>query len=395
MMTEKILVVDDNVNILKFVSILLRKAGYEIVEACDGQEALERAFESMPDLILLDIMMPKLNGYEVCAILKKDDRTADIPMIFLSAKSETEDKIKGLDIGGADYVTKPVNKGELLARVRSQLRIRSLTKELIHANKELIEKQKRLDEDLKAAAGIQRSLLPQKLPEMENLEIAWKFLPCDLIGGDVFNVVRLDGNHIGIYMLDVSGHGVPAALVTVSVSQMLQPHTGYMMERKTSPSLSYEIFSPREVFNTLDQEYPIERFDKFFTIVYLILNVHKGTLKYSNAAHPPPVLLRSDGSLELLDKGGTIIGLGGRIPFEEEQKELQSGDKIILYTDGVVEYQNDSGHFFGKDRFYTLLKNQKGHSISKILDEVLKSLIDFSSNTRPQDDVSLLGIEFK
>ncbi len=393
-MTEKVLIVDDSGANRLLLGSILKKSGYDITEAVDGQQALERAFDAPPDLILLDIMMPGMDGYEVCAILKKDGRTEDIPIIFLSAKSETADKIKGLEMGGADYVTKPFDKGEVLARVRSQLKIRSLNQRIIQNNKELLEKQRRLEEDLKAAAGIQKSLLPAKVPSIQNVSVVWRFQPCDLIGGDIFNVCRLDQDSMGIYMIDVSGHGVPASLVTVSVSQMLHPESGYL-KRIRSDSSGVEIVSPAEVLVALDREYPLERFDKFFTIVYMVLDTHRELLRYCSAAHPPPVLLRTGGGLELLDKAGTIIGLGGVVPFEEEEIRLAAGDKLILYTDGVLECQNEQGDFYGESRFHSLLQELRDHSVDQILDGVLDSLRAFAGGLSFQDDVSLLGVEFK
>ncbi|HQN17982.1 MAG TPA: SpoIIE family protein phosphatase [Syntrophobacteraceae bacterium] len=393
-MTEKVLIVDDSGANRLLLGSILKKSGYDITEAVDGQQALERAFDAPPDLILLDIMMPGMDGYEVCAILKKDGRTEDIPIIFLSAKSETADKIKGLEMGGADYVTKPFDKGEVLARVRSQLKIRSLNQRIIQNNKELLEKQRRLEEDLKAAAGIQKSLLPAKVPSIQNVSVVWRFQPCDLIGGDIFNVCRLDQDSMGIYMIDVSGHGVPASLVTVSVSQMLHPESGYL-KRIRSDSSGVEIVSPAEVLVALDREYPLERFDKFFTIVYMVLDTHRELLRYCSAAHPPPVLLRTGGGLELLDKAGTIIGLGGVVPFEEEEIRLAAGDKLILYTDGVLECQNEQGDFYGESRFHSLLQELRDHSVDQILDGVLDSLTAFAGGLSFQDDVSLLGVEFK
>ncbi|MBW1784321.1 MAG: response regulator, partial [Deltaproteobacteria bacterium] len=310
-MSEKICIVDDNLVNRKLLAGILKKEGYELVEAQDGEEAIELTFKEGPDLILLDIMMPKKDGYQVCQELKNDERSAHLPIIFLSAKTQVEDKIKGLDLGGADYVTKPFDRGEVLARVRAQLNIARLRKEVMEANEELVRRQERLDEDLEAAAGIQRSLLPEKPPDMENMAVAWRFMPCERIGGDIFNVVRLDETHWGIYMLDVSGHGVPSALVTVSASQMLHPHKGLLLKKTIKPPPYYQILSPAEVLNLLDREYPIERFNKYFTITYLIVDVKARRISYSNAAHPAPILLRKDGTLELLDKGGTIIGMGG------------------------------------------------------------------------------------
>jgi len=394
-MSEKIFIVDDNLVNRKLLTAILKKEGYDLLEAEDGEEAIELAFREMPDLILLDIMMPKKDGYEVCVELKGDDRTANIPIIFLSAKTQTEDKIKGLDLGGADYVTKPFDRGEVLARVKAQLKIAGLTKEVIKANEELLKKQEALDEDLKAAAGIQRSLLPKEPPDEDIVDVAWQFMPCEKIGGDIFNMVRLDENHWGIYMLDVSGHGVPSALVAVSVSQILGPQQGLLLKKTIKPPPFYEILSPAEVLNLLDQEYPIERFNKFFTISYIVFNTEDKSIIYSNAAHPPPILLHGNGEMELLDKGGTIIGMGGLLPFEEGKKQVRAGDKLLIYTDGIVEYQNKDGEFYGDEHFHRELQRLQERAISDIVDGIIDSIMDFGDNNPPQDDITLLGIEFK
>jgi sigma-B regulation protein RsbU (phosphoserine phosphatase) len=394
-MSEKIFIVDDDLVNRKLLAAILKKEGYALLEAKDGEEAVELAFREMPDLILLDIMMPKKDGYEVCVELKGDDRMANVPIIFLSAKTQAEDKIKGLDLGGADYVTKPFDRGEVLARVKAQLKIAGLTKEVIKANEELFNKQEALDEDLKAAAGIQRSLLPQEPPDAGIVDVAWQFMPCEKIGGDIFNMIRLDETHWGIYMLDVSGHGVPSALVAVSASQILRPQQGLVLKKSIKPPPFYEVVSPAEVLNLLDREYPIERFNKFFTISYIVLDTENKRIRYSNAAHPPPILLHGDGEMELLDKGGTIIGMGGLLPFEEGEKQVRSGDKLFIYTDGIVEYQDKDGGFYGDERFHRELQRLKGRPISDLVNGIIDSIMDFGDNNPPQDDVTLLGIEFK
>jgi phosphoserine phosphatase RsbU/P len=390
-MAERVLVIDDSDDSRELIGRFLERAGYEVMAAMDGQDGLTKTFAAMPDLILLDIMMPGMDGYEVCETLKKEPRTRDIPVIFLSGLGETRDKIRGLEIGAADYITKPFDRGEALARVRSHLKIRRLTKEVLAANRELVEKQQRLDEDLQAAAGIQQSLLPKLLPATSAFDMAWKFIPSEAIGGDIFNFFTLDGNgkRLAFYMLDVSGHGVPSALVTVSVSQSLQPHSGWIIKNKN------DFASPGEVLTALDKEYPLDRFDKYFTMFYGILDGDEGVLTYSSAGHPPPVLLHDGASYDLLDKGGAIIGLGGKVPFEEDTVSLVAGDKVILYTDGVSECQDAQGAIYGEQRFYQLLENLKKKPIAVMMEDIIKDIGSFLSGLQPQDDITLLGIEYR
>ena len=373
---ETILVVDDDKTNRSLLSIILKKEGYRVIEAEDGQDALTKGLETPVDLVLLDIMMPNMDGYEACRRMKEEPGTSDIPVIFLSAKAETRDKIMGLESGGADYVTKPFDKGEVLARVRSQLRIRNLTREVI-------EKQKLLDDDLRVAAGIQQSLLPSReVPEKSHLKWAWRFKPCEEIGGDIFNILRLDESHYAVYMLDVSGHGVASALVTVSASQMLQPHTNTLV-RHDSEGSGKEMISPVDVVKRLDNEYPMERFDKYFTLVYMLIDTEKGLLRYCNAGHPPPVLFRADGTVEKLEKGGPMVGLQGALPFEEGEIALASGDRIILYTDGVVEYEKANLDFYGEERFNDVIMRSAGFHIDAFLDDIMEDLTNFGGGAPP------------
>ncbi|MBW1955137.1 MAG: SpoIIE family protein phosphatase [Deltaproteobacteria bacterium] len=391
---ETILLVDDNPVNRTLLKKILEKEGYRVAEAEDGEAAMEAVFRKSPDLVLLDIMMPKMDGYAVCAALIQDARTVNIPVIFLSAKTRPEDKIKGLNLGGADYVTKPFDKGEILARVRVHLKIRRLTLDLMGANRELQEKQARLDDDLRAAAEIQKSLLPPAFVQVPGMETAWRFIPSYRIGGDLFNLFPLDETHWGIYILDISGHGVPAAMVAVSAYQMLNSRPGYLLKKAIRPPPFYEIVSPSEVLAAVNREFPMERFDKFFTLSYLILNINDGRIRYSNAAHPPPVLLRKDGTVTLLKEGGTVIGLGEGVLFEEGEARLFPGDRLFAYTDGITEYRTWDERFFGEARFYECLQSTMHKSLKDQVDGVIDAMMAFGGHEPPPDDVSLLGIAF-
>jgi sigma-B regulation protein RsbU (phosphoserine phosphatase) len=252
---------------------------------------------------------------------------------------------------------------------------------------ELQRKQQQLDQDLKAAAGIQQSLLPAYSPWTGALNVAWKFEPYSQIGGDIFNIHYPDKNHIELYMLDVCGHGVPAALIAVSVSQFLQS------KRSLSEDES-RVMSPEEVLNSLELAYPFERFDSYFTIIYMAIDFSQGRLTYSCAGHPPPILLRSNGKLEVLDRHGSAIGLGTNQPFGQEEKKLQLGDKVILYTDGSLENSNSEGEMFGKQRFYGVLNKHHDDSAQAIVEAVYSAAKNFGKDTELDDDISILVAEY-
>lgn len=248
---------------------------------------------------------------------------------------------------------------------------------------ELMRRQERIEEDLRAAAEIQRSLLPRNPPRNKGVEVAWRFLPCAFVGGDIFDVFRLDDDLLGFYMLDVSGHGVPAALVTVSLSQTFQSLAGG------------EMLSPGEVCEFLDREYPFERFGTYVTMVYMVMNVRDGRITYANAGHPPIVVVRGSGELELLPAGGSVIGLGGVLPYPEGEILLRPGDKIITYTDGLLERRGPGGELYGLERFHRRIREVADRPVNAMLSGIVESVMEFGGEERLRDDVSLLGIEFK
>lgn len=261
------------------------------------------------------------------------------------------------------------------------------------ANRKLREKQDRLDEDLIAAAGIQRTLLPYNLPRLPQVELAWKFAPSEFIGGDLFHAQPLGPDQLCLYMLDVSGHGVPASLMTVSVHETLDPASGHVATRDLNGAM--RALPPGKVLSILDREYPLERFDKSFSIVYLLLRLSDGELVYSSAGHPPPILLRRGGEMEELTAGGTLIGLDGAVPFQEGRAVLRAGDRLILYTDGVVEYRDRRGRMFGVERLHRHLLQGAALPVGELMEALWQELMDFGHNRALDDDVSIMGLEYR
>lgn len=275
-----------------------------------------------------------------------------------------------------------------------------LEKKLKALNRELTFKQDRIDQDLAAAGKIQRSLLPKDFNSLKGLNVAWKFKPCEKIGGDIFNLIQLDDEHCAIYMIDVAGHGVPAAMIAVSVFQYLQFQRGNLMMTSNENLRNQEVKRPAQVLKSLDQAFTFDRFNSFFTMNYVIINAKTGKLTSSSAGHPPPIILHKDGTLQMLKKGGPALGTfdlrladDESMVYEEEQEQLCSGDKLIFYTDGVTEYQDKKGELYGDDRFFNNLRELKDQPIERLLEAVFNSLIVFGNNIEPQDDVSLLGVE--
>jgi phosphoserine phosphatase RsbU/P len=252
---------------------------------------------------------------------------------------------------------------------------------------ELQQKQAHIERDLKAAAAIQHSLLPHGPLCVPNVRTAWAFEPSERIGGDIFNIHRVDRNVLGVYMLDVCGHGVPAALVAVAASQFLLSAEGLEGGHWRLPG-------PAAVLNNLDAAFPFERFDTYFTMFCLTLNVSDGWLTYACAGHPPALLLRRDGSIEVLRRRGPIIGLGEGLRYEQWQLELAAGDKVLIYTDGVLENRGTSGESFGRERFRRALQRSAGLPVEALVQALQAELREFLGNTAHDDDISILGLEY-
>ena len=252
---------------------------------------------------------------------------------------------------------------------------------------ELENKQKQIEEDMEAAAAIQQNLLPEASPKVPNIEIAWLFEPCGRIGWDIFNIQYLDSSRVGLYMLDVCGHGVSGALIAVSVSQFLQSRSQYA-------ALHSETLQPNVILENLNRSFPFERFESYFTIIYATIDFTRGILSYSCAGHPPPILLSADGAVEELNCKGPVIGLSKNQSFDLGMQRLTHGDKLVLYTDGILECRNGKDDLFGKQRFIDALIKHREKPVQDIADAVKSALKSHLNSSPPEDDVSMMVVEY-
>ncbi|MEF2231262.1 MAG: PAS domain S-box protein [Pseudodesulfovibrio sp.] len=258
---------------------------------------------------------------------------------------------------------------------------------LHQANEALVRKQRALDDDLNAAAVIQRSLLPPRNPRVRGFAMDWLFLPSAHIGGDVFNILPLPGGQLGLYLIDVSGHGPAAAMVTVSISQVLQAGSEFV-EKDNAP------LAPDEVLRRVDKAFPFDRFDRFSTMFYMTYSPAARTLRYSSAGHPPPLLARHGRAVMRLDKGGTVIGMGEPVPFVSEEVAVEPGDVLLLYTDGCTEHDNHAGEQYGVSRLAGALAERIDLEPVKILEGLRDELNRFAEQAKPEDDISLVCLKF-
>jgi sigma-B regulation protein RsbU (phosphoserine phosphatase) len=349
---------------------------------------------SPPAIYIVDLAYFKKNLEQQWDDFVKTCRQQSAACLAYSSDGPSDQMALRLLKPAAEILLDPKNPAEVRSRMETLLTIRHLALQLEIAENHTRAQQNELEEALLSAAQIQRRLIPAQRPAYKGLKYAWHFMPSKKVGGDLFNVARLDERTVMTYLVDVSGHGISSAMVSVAIHQSLSPHTGQAPKRQIERSPYYEISSPAAIMKILEDEYPFERFEEFFTITYLLLDAQQGTIRYCSAGHPPPILIRKKGQAERLTRGGTIIGLGGPVAFEEGEIRMCDGDRLYLYTDGITEHGLSTGEAFGEQRLVNCLKQPHPDGLEGILDRVVENLLGFERNKPPQDDVTLIGIEF-
>lgn len=390
-----ILVVDDTPANLQVLAGMLKDRGYKVRPVPSGKLALLAAGRDPPDLILLDINMPEMNGYEVCEHLKADDKLRGIPVIFISALTEQLDKVKAFAIGGVDYLTKPFQMEELHARVETHLKLRRLQIELEETNSQLERANGRMSRDLEAAARIQKTFLPCAAPQILGTEFAWHYQPCDELAGDGLNIIPLGDGRVGLYILDVSGHGIASALLSVTMSRVLSPPSDpssiLVRERRVPDELV--ITPPTEVADRLNRLFPFDMAtEQFATLIYGILNAVTGEFCYVSAGHPGPLHLPVGGLPMILKSQGYQIGLAQEA-YTEQSIRLAPGDRLYLYSDGVPEAMDPASKQFGDARLLEAIGQRRSESLQEGIASLMGEIARWQGGEKAQDDISILAVE--
>jgi len=367
---KSILIVDDNSDIRRYIKDILITS-YNIIEAENGIDGMEKVINSKPDLVISDIMMPKMDGYQLLKEIKNNTHTAQTPVILLTAKADEIEKVEGLDAGADDYLTKPFSSKELRARVKSLIKLYQYQKMITHRNVEI-------EADLDIARIIQSKLMLDgyRAKGKENFSVI--FYPLDKVAGDFYNYLE-DEETVKIFIADVSGHGVASAFLALITKNELDNTISQMPDTVS-------------VLNHLNET--INRYSvkcNFVTAFYCIYFKKSNKLKYSRAGHNPPLLHKvSDNSIIELSTFGRALGFFPDIKFEEKEISLQAGDRIIFYTDGLIETCNKSGVMFGIERLTSFLAENRHFPPDELTGNLMKSINDFTEAAAFDDDVTLL-----
>ena len=401
--SETILLVDDDPTNLRVLYQTLQGRSYKLLIARSGEQALSMARRSQPAVILLDIMMPGLDGFETCRQLKTDPATRETTVIFLSALDQTQDKVRGLELGAVDYITKPFQADEIIARVNTHLTIHRLrydlarrNQELYAANQELHVVNERMRRDLEAAARLQQALLPSAPPATARAQFAWVYRPCDALAGDALNVFAIDARFICVYVLEVSNRGVPAALLAVTITRHLLLHTdrSCLVTAPSDTPEGYTIVSPAEVARRLNTIFPMQANGMHsFTLLYGILDTHTNQFRFVSAGHPGPIRVRSPEPATVFDVPACPIGTTEDAQYEDTVLDLQPGDRLYLYSDGLYEGTNAANEAFGRDRVHTTLTHTRTLLLDKSLDTLIQAVVAWRGSAELGDDVSIIAVE--
>jgi len=381
--------------------MLLRAQGHEVLEASDGELAWELVGRNQVSFVVSDWLMPNLAGVDLCRRIRAANFEHYVYVILCTSKGAKSDLIEGMDAGADDFLVKPISPEELRVKVRAGERVLRLQQGLAEKNRELAGINNRLqsahkliEDDLKAAAWMQQRLLPQAALEAHGVKCSWRLQPSGYIAGDIFNFFALDDSHVGFYLLDVSGHGVPAAMLSVTLSMMLTPDAanGSPLKRYDSATDAYDILSPGDAVRELNRRFQT-RDDRYFTMIYGLFDARSSMLRLAQAGHPGPVLIRKGEAPRVLGTGGMPVGLWRDIDFDCFDTRLNPGDRILLYSDGVTECMNFDGEAFGEDRLLIYLAQSAAQPMDNLLGGLLTAVRAWRAETDFGDDLSLLAIE--
>lgn len=393
-----ILVADDDPMHRLLMKRILTKWGYEVLLAEDGNEAWELLRQRDVGIVVTDWMMPGMDGIELCKKIRDGEFSSYIYIILLTSRMEREDLLFGLEAGADDFVGKPFYPAELRARVRNGHRIHSLEHDLRKKNRELEDSYNslqrvhdRLTGDLQAAAWLQQRLLPPTPDSLQGFRFDALFIPCHFVAGDIFHFFPVSDEHIAFFLVDVSGHGVASAMLSISISKIIT--SAPLMESFRGVSLQAGM-STVAAMQALNRVFASnnETMGKYFTMVLGTLEKSTGLCRFTLAGHPHPLFIPAGGEPEFVGESGSPIGLLSDVYFEETSLHLAPGDRMLLYSDGITDCTSPAGEPFGPGRLMEAVCDRE-----KPLEEIMKGsgldLFRFHGSDRFEDDVSLLIFE--
>lgn len=392
----RILIAEDDYDSRRLLCRTLETWGHEVVATEDGAQAWNVLQHEPIDFVVSDWMMPELDGLELCRRIREARFDRYIYFILLTAKNNKKELVAGMEAGADDFVVKPFNKGELRVRIRAGERILKLQRDLKLRNQKLREAYASIRKDLEAAARVQKSLLPDASSMVRGIKFDWLFIPCTFVAGDIFSFFPVNENFLGFYHLDVAGHGIPAAMLSVTLSKMLSQTSlkESFLKKPIAEEPYYQVLSPAQVIHDLNQRFQTEEDAmQYFTMVYGIIDATQTRMKLSQAGHPSPILVRQNEEIVLVGEGGFPVGMLPDMSYEETEIEFRPGDRLFVYSDGITECTNSQREQFSEKRLIEHLETYRNRPLQELLQALKSRLYAWRGRQDFEDDVSILAIE--
>lgn len=368
-----ILIADDDLVNVQLIQGFLADEGYEIKTAASANETLASISNKTPDLLLLDVMFPDISGYEICKLLRKEHTFVDLPILFTTAKTAKDDIVTGLLAGANDYLVKPIDKRELLARINNLLKLKNSFKE-----KEYLFS---VQQEMNIARSIQESILPQSYPVLKGLDLHVAYLPMNAIGGDYYDYFSDSPSSIGVFMADAAGHGVPSALIASMLCILFTQHTDKISKPDVLLSIINAILASR--FK-----------NQYVTAGCVYINTAQKKLAYARAGHPALMIYRrTEDRFFYLQPEGRIMGWTSEITCEIAEFDLIIGDRIILYTDGIIECMDVAKNIFGQDRLEKEIRLLKHFNPEEMTGMLIDKLEAWNNNASFEDDMAIAVVD--
>jgi phosphoserine phosphatase RsbU/P len=409
--TNTVLVIDDSPENIDLLNGLL-KQDYKIRVALNGEKALKIArSEAPPDIVLLDIMMPAMDGYEVCRRLKADPKTRDIPIIFVTAKSDESDETKGLEIGAVDYITKPFSPPIVRARIKTHLALKNNLKELQRVYKIIASQKERMEEELDIGRRIQNSFFPESLPQIDGWEIVAHFQAARQVSGDFYDAFNLaNDSGVGFVIADVCDKGVGAALFMglfrslirafselhygMGLCELLDVGVGNHSEQNIEAHQLIDSNHARvlEIILSHTNNYIASTHGKtnmFATLFWGIIEPTDGTLSYINGGHESVAVVGPKGIRTTLEPTGPAVGMMPNMVFEAKRIKIYPGEFLVAFTDGITEARDAGGEFYGEDNLMELL-NLPAESAEDMLGRITTTLAAHTEGAEQSDDITIM-----
>ncbi|MBX3729333.1 MAG: SpoIIE family protein phosphatase [Candidatus Sumerlaeia bacterium] len=392
----RILLVEDDWTSREMLRMTLERMGHEVVVAENGRDAWRLHKLTPFPFILTDWMMPEMTGLELCKRVRARQAGSYTFIMLLTARTDRESLLEAFDAGVDDFLAKPFDSAELLARIRSGERLVHLKEDLAGRIEELALANERMKRDLLAAAEIQTALLPVAAPAIAGARFAWRLVPCEELAGDILNVFPIDEHRAAVYLLDVSGHGVASALMSVTLSRILSrvPGQSFLLaeEHEDPDELAA---SPARVLQRLNARFQIgeSSIAQYFTIVYGVLDVARREFRYAQAGHPPILRTSRKASPVFLPAGGFPVGFVPDADYTDSILTLEPGDRLFLYSDGIVEATNRHQKLYGPDRLMVLADATDGNDLPGAVEQIVGAACRWEGD-HLRDDMSMVAIEF-